>query len=153
MTARNVSQSDQTGQTQEFAWRAHPAREQTGKAIAAGLLILALAAAAGVAFGPWWTPFTLAVLMMALNRFFFPSRFAIDRESITAQYPLRRLRMRWCDLRRFVHDGHGGYLSTRARRSRMDAYTSMHILFGLDPQGVIGEIRARMPRGDQACQK
>ena len=33
-----------------------------------------------------------------------------------------RQRLRWPDVRRFVHDAHGGYLSTRARPSTLDAF-------------------------------
>ena len=40
-----------------------------------------------------------------------------DADGITARYPLRSQRCRWADVRRFMADAHGGYLSTRSRRS------------------------------------
>jgi len=84
------------------------------------------------------------LLILALNRFFLPSRFSVDHEGITANHPLRSRRLRWTDVRRFVHDGRGGYLSTMARPSRLDAWRGMHILFGDQRQGVIDQIHGRL---------
>jgi len=87
----------------------------------------------------------MLVLLVALNRFFFPSRFEIDDEGITAHYLLSSQRLEWAGLRRFLHDENGGYLSTRARRSRLDAWKGMHILFGDERDRVISLIRERLP--------
>src|SRR5688572_2056883 len=108
---------------QEFSWEAHPARERRGGAIGALVVIAAMTAAAYFSFGAAWAARWAVVLIIALNRFFFPSRFVIDEQGITAKYPLRKQRFRWNDLRRFVHDKNGGYLSTRARSSRFDAFS------------------------------
>ena len=70
--------------------------------------------------------------MLGLNRFFFASTFIIDDAGIEARYPLRKLRLEWKDIRRFLHDSDGGYLSTRSRPSRFDAYRGMHLLFSDD---------------------
>lgn len=135
----------------EFTWRAHPARQHPGKALAVGAVILALSGASVLLMqSPWWGLIAAGVLLVTLNRFYFPSRFRIDGEGITAQYPLRRQRIRWSDLRRFVHDSRGGYLSTRARRSFLDAYSGMHILFGGERESVIGRVRAAMASGAAA---
>jgi hypothetical protein len=127
-----------------FAWQAHPARERRAGASAALIVIAGLTAAAYLSFGVAWAVLTVVVLVLALNRFFFPSRFEIDDQGITARYPLRRQRFQWRNLRRFVHDEHGGYLSTRARRSRFDAYSGMHLLFGTKPETVIQQIQSRV---------
>ncbi len=83
----------------------------------------------------------MLVLVLALNRFFFVSRFSIDGEGITARYPLKRMSLQWKNLRRFAHDARGGYLSTRAVRSRMDAYSGMHVMFGDCRETVISLIQ------------
>src|SRR5688500_10817974 len=95
-----------------FTWQAHPARERRGGAVAAGAIILSVAAAVYISFGLAWAVCAALLLVVSLNRFFFPSQFAIDQEGITARYPLRQQRLKWNDLRRFVHDRYGGYLST-----------------------------------------
>ena len=131
----------------EFSWQAHPAVERRGAAVMGSLVILAAAAAILVSFQSYaWSAAAIVVLIAALNRFYVRSRFRIDPEGITARYPLRSQRCRWADVRRFMVDDHGGYLSTRARRSWLDAYRGLHVLFGRQRPEVIDRIRAHLPR-------
>lgn len=141
-----MSHSDD--RVEEFSWRAHPARECAGRATAAVLVIAALAFLAALLMrSSLWGVLAATVLMVALNRFFFPSRFAIDKEGITAHHPLRRQRLRWADLRRFAHDETAGFLSTRSRRSWLDSHRGMNVLFGDQRQSVIARIRGHLPEG------
>jgi len=141
-----VSRSD--GPREEYSWQAHPARERAGHAAAAAFVVVVLGLMCGLLMqNSLWGVLAVAVMAAALNRFFFPSRFSIDEEGITARYPLRSRRLRWADLRRFAHDGEGGYLSTRTRPSRLDAWRGMHVLFGGRGEDVVPRIRARLPRG------
>lgn len=133
----------------EFSWCAHPAGERTRAAILGLAIVAAIAACVWVAFGSVaWTAFSAAVLVAALNRFFFRSRFAIDADGITARFPLRTQRVRWVDTRRFVVDEHGGFLSARARRSRLDAWQGLHVLFGPQREAVIERIRGHLGAED-----
>ena len=135
----------------DFTWQAHPARERVGAATLAISLIGALAGAVGMSFqSPIWAAAALLVLLAALNRFFFPSRFVINADGITARYLLHTQQIRWRDIRRFVQDDRGGYISTRAKRSWLDAYRGMHILFGTQRETVIKRIRARLSDGAAA---
>lgn len=131
-----------------YRWRAHPAREHAGKALVAALLVGAIAVLAGLLMDSvWWGCGAFLAMLAALNRFFLPTGFAIDDEGITARYPFRRQRFRWSDLRRFAVDDHGGYLSTRARRSWLDAYRGMHVLFGAQRDAVVERIRRQLREG------
>ncbi len=132
---------------EEFGWQAHPARERAGAAVLGAVLVFAVAGAIYVSFGSAWSVLALVVLTVALNRFYFKSRFEIDPEGITARYPLRSQRHRWQDVQRFVVDRNGGYLSTRSRRSWLDAYRGLHVLFGHDRASVIERIRSHLPAG------
>lgn len=138
------------GVTQEFSWQAHPARERVGGALGGVGVIMAVGGVVYFSFGAGWSILSVIVLVGALNRFFFPSRFTIDPEGITARYPLRTQRFRWGDLRRWAVDRHGCYLSTRARRSRLDAYRGMHVLFGRYREAVLDRIRDHLAKGDVA---
>ena len=140
-----------------FSWRAHPAMERKTHAFAGagvilfvGGVVFVMVRVDGAVMGlaAAWAGLSVLVLGLALNRFFLPSRFSIDEEGITASFPLRRRRFRWADIRRFAHDRHGGYLSTRARRSRLDAYSGLHILFGSRDDEVIEQIRAHLRLGE-----
>ncbi|MDY7110180.1 MAG: hypothetical protein SYC29_16235 [Planctomycetota bacterium] len=133
---------------QAFSWQAHPLRERAGRAVAGVLVVAALAVVAGQLMqSAWWSMFTIAFLLLALNRFFFPSRFVIDAEGITASYPVRRLRLRWDELRRFAHGRSAAFLSTRARPSWWDGRRGMLVLFGAEREAVIDRIRAHLPEG------
>ena len=132
----------------EFNWQAHPATERVGAALGAAATMVAAAAAIFVSFQSIaWSGLALAVLVLALNRFYFPSRFQIDSDGITARHPLRSQRFRWDDIRRFVVDARGGYLSTRSKRSWVDAHRGLHILFGSQREAVIEQIRAHLQQG------
>jgi hypothetical protein len=136
---------------ESFSWQAHPAAERRGAALAAAGLIVALAAAIWLSFGsPGWALFGIVVLVLALNRFFFRSRFRLDDEGITARFPLRTQRLGWANVRRFVVDEHGAYLSTRSVRSRFDAYRGLHVLLGRDRAAVITHIRTHLGEGARA---
>lgn len=132
--------TDHRQTNEKFCWKAHPARQRLRAAIAAASVIVCLAAATAVSFGTWWGIAAAVILIIALNRFCFPSSFEMDHERITARYPLRTQSMKLSDIRRFVHDQHGGYLSTRAKSSRMDAYTGMHLLFDANRAQIIARI-------------
>ena len=134
----------------QFTWQAHPARERSGHAAAGAAVVLACGAAVYAAYGSIaWSLLALVVLFAALNRFFFSSHFQIDEEGITARYLFGSRRFQWRDVHRFVVDNHGGYLSTRSRASRLDAYRGLHILFGQSRPAVIERIRAHLPGGDE----
>lgn len=141
----NDSRSATTG-IEPLAWRAHPAADRPAQAVLAIGIILVVAGFVYVTSESiGFALLSVLLLTAALNRFFLPSRFTIDEEGITAAYPLRRLRHKWNELQRFVWDDYGGYLSTRARPSRLDAYRGMHLLFEeRDRAHVIERIRRCM---------
>ena len=144
--------NDERRSTPAFTWRAHPARERVGRAALGGAIVLALAAACGLLMqDAWWAVLASAVLVLALNRFYFPSRFLIDDEGILARYPLRRLRRSWPEIRRFLHDENGGYLSPRVKATRWDGFGGMHVLFGTERESVIERITAHLKGGGASC--
>lgn len=143
------------------SWRAWPARKRPGKAAFAAGIILAFAAlitswclldGVSLAFSILAGAAALLVMVLALNRFFFPSSFTIDAHGLTANHPLRGRprRIEWKDVRRFLHDGHGGYLSRRAVASRFDAWQGMHILWDGDRDRLVSAIRARIHAASEA---
>jgi len=139
-----VSPTEQVSppRTAPLAWRAHPARHRPGAAGLAGLAVAAVALASAAMGGVFWGLVALIVLPLSLSRFFFPSRFLIDSDGVTATYLLGTGRLAWPEIRRFCYDRHGLYLSTRSRRSRLDAYRGLHLLFGAHREEVLRRVRA-----------
>jgi hypothetical protein len=120
-----------------FQWKAYPAKERSRSAITGGLIILFLAVIIFLVFKSWILALlSIFVLVLRLNRFYFPSSFSIDSEGISAKYLLNTQYMNWNDVKRIVNDENGAYLSERTISSRWDAFRGMHILFGNDSDKV-----------------
>lgn len=133
---------------QDFAWCAHPARERLGLTVVALGLIAGFGLLTAVMMGsPLWGVFAGVTLLAVLNRYFFASRFVIDDDGLTAKHPLRRQRVAWADLKRFVHDERGGFLSTYARRTWRDGHRGVQVLFGGQREIVLPRINAHLPDG------
>jgi hypothetical protein len=143
-TDSDVEQQPDEAAAAAFSWRAHPARERPAAGALAVGVIVAASLLVGTSAGAWWGVFSAAVLVLSLSRFLLASRFTIDDEGVTARYPFGRQRLAWQQVRRMHVDAHGGYLSTRSRPSRLDAYRGMHLLFGGARDAVLAEIRRRM---------
>lgn len=126
-----------------FSWSAHPFRERPGRALLGCVWITAFVLMVYATMGSaGWAWLAGVVLVGSLHRFFFPSRYDVDEGGITGRSLLGTQRMRWREVRRFVWDENGGYLSAHARASRLDAYRGMHLLFGEKRETVIGRIEA-----------
>jgi len=120
--------ADESSET--LTWRVHPARQQPGRtALAVATIVVITAFAAPIMGHPAWSVLIIGVLVLALNRFFLPSRFTIDETGITASYPMTRQRYRWEQIKRFGHDEDGAFVSHRPRKSVLDGYTGMHLIF------------------------
>ena len=129
-----------------LSWQVHPARNRPGIALcAAGVIALAAWICADLMEHFGWAVLAVVVLVVGANRFFFPTRYELDDEGITARFPLKTSRYRWAELRRFVYDRSGGFLSPRAKRSFLDEYRGISLLFPDDSQEIIQEICNRLP--------
>lgn len=140
-----TNQSGTSERAPEFSWKAHPLRERQLAGAITTLLILALGAAIYVGMGSVaWSLLAVVVLVLALNRFYFPSRFEIDQDGISARYLLSRDRYEWASVRRFLWDARGAYLSTRRKSSWLDAYRGLTVLFGNHQAEIMKLIRRHM---------
>ncbi len=134
-------------------WRVHPAAERVGSALAAMAVIGVFAILAALLMqSAVWGLLAAALMLMALNRFFLPSRFRIDDTGVTAKYPYARQHLSWHEVRRFRHDQRGAFLSSRARGSMLDAFGGVHLLFGPHAQLAVEQIREHMDaEAGQSC--
>ncbi|MEE9167423.1 MAG: hypothetical protein V3U24_08200 [Candidatus Neomarinimicrobiota bacterium] len=131
--------------SETFIWSVHPARERVGAAVGASGAILVMAFLIYFSFqNVLWSCLACVVMLLALNRFYFPSRFIINNEGITARYLFATQRYRWREVRRFLNDDRGAYLSSRVRPSRLDVYRGMNILFGRHREAVVETIRKQL---------
>jgi len=121
-----------------FTWRVHPARQRVGAAVLSLCVIAAMAwLAASLMNSIWWGLFAFLVPCLTLRRFFLPTEFRIDEQGIKATNLGSRKSLAWSQVRRFVHDAAGGYLSTRRMPSSLDLFRGMHLLFDGNREQVI----------------
>lgn len=126
-------------------WRVHPARERPLAACGALTVIAPMAwLAADLMQHAAWGIFAAVVLLVALQRFFLPSEYRVDAEGVTVRLPWRTQRYRWQAVRRFVYGERGGFLSSRARPSALDAFGGMPLLFDRRREEVISCIRRHL---------
>ncbi len=129
----------------QFLWHAHPARQKQTKMVIAIVVISAIAILVYLLSNTLiWSTFSALVLIIALQRFFFPSRFKIDSKGITAQYFIGKKNFDWRYIRRFNYDENGGYLSTRKIPTRLDAYRGMHLYFNANRTEIIERIKNKI---------
>lgn len=123
-----------------FEWTAHPAAERPLVA-AAAICVIAAASWLVVAFesGSGWGIFAAILLCLALNRFFFASRFEIDEHGLRAFYPLNRRVILWTDVTEVRASDHTIWVSTSSGRRPMAVFAGGQRLL------VVAEIRRRLP--------
>ena len=132
-----------------FSWRVHPFRERIGVAcFAVGVLGAMAWLAAELMQSLWWAVIAFLFLVASLNRFFLPSEFQIDDDGVSVRSFFKVSRLRWPQIRRFSHDEHGGFLSTRTRDSFFNSFQGIHLLFGENREAVVNRIRRYMNTED-----
>jgi len=135
-----------------FTWQAHPARERPAAAAFAVAVIAVIGVVIAMSAEVWWGVLAVTVLILSLNRFFFPSRYTLSEQGVTVHNLFGARRCDWSRIRRFQHDRHGVYLSTRSRPSRLDAYQGVQLLFGPARDEVLTRIRDRLAeKGEVSC--
>ncbi|MDG1837505.1 MAG: hypothetical protein P8I91_01725 [Phycisphaerales bacterium] len=133
-----------------YEWTAHPLREQPWKALLAVVLVLFCGVLVGVIVadplvGPLAAGGAIVFLFFTLNRFFLPSKYSMDEHGVAVRYPLRSRTLRWAEIRRFVHDNQGGYVSPRHRGGALDT-GGISLLFGGRGHQIIPLIEAAIDK-------
>lgn len=136
-----------------LVWRVHPVRERVGAAFFAVVVIAAMAwLATELMQNFWWGVFAFVIPTVSLNRFFLPSEYRIDESGVTVRTVLKLKQLRWNEIRRFLHDGRGGYLSSRSKDSFLESFRGIHLLFSENGDDAITHIRQYMNReGKTVC--
>jgi|GEM_PF-1415177 len=138
-----------------IVWRVHPARNRRLPTLLAVFAIFVFSVATG--FGMkleyesaglmaffFGTVGSLVFFIVVLNRYFFATKFTMDDEGITANYPLSKIRIEWLQVRRFLHDERGGFLSTRANSSFLDLFQGMPLTFSGNATEIVEQIENRI---------
>lgn len=123
-------------------WTAHPARERPGTALVGGAVIGACGVLLADACGhPAWGVAGACGLIWSLRAFFLPTRYRLDADGLTVSRFGTDVRLDWAAIRRFAYDSRGAFVSTRARRSWLDAVTALHVDFGRESDGILAHLQ------------
>jgi len=126
-------------------WRAHPARER-GRVTAALVAFLgAVVAFVWVAFrDPFGVALAVALFAGTLAPWFLPTSFRVDADGAAATRAGVARRRRWDEIRSVYVDARGVTLSPFARRSWLEPYRAMRLLFAGNAADVVAALERRL---------
>lgn len=133
-----------------LVWVSHPLlrRRVLGTLIGLGIVVAALA------LGYWtrsllWGAFSAGVLFLSLETFFLPSRYEAGASELVVRKAFSTGRTPWASFRRVYEDRHGLTLSPYRRRTFIEPYRSMRLLFdGGEATTIKDVVRTRCPEAE-----
>lgn len=132
----------------ELAWSVWPARRRPFSAA----VLLGSAIVLGILIGHGTEDRVLALaapvfVLASLSSFLLPTTYRLSADQVEVR-SLGVVRARpWTEMRRFDEDATGVFLSPFERRSWLDGYRGVRLLFGGNRDQVVAFVEARLPRG------
>lgn len=116
--------------TQAITWTIHPAAQKPGRTLAVLGVIAVFAGAVWMETGGvGWPLFAAAILTASLNRYFLRTRFTVDSEGVTAEFPFGRKNVPWSRMRLVRMDDAGCLLSDTPHASVRDHRRAIPVTF------------------------
>ncbi len=133
-----------------LGWVSHPFRRQRTKGALTLLLIAGVVVLTGFMMRSFfWGAFAGLVLVLSLEGFYFPTRFELLPGEVEVRRVFSRSRSGWGAIRRVYEDRHGLTLSPFRRRSILEPYRAIRLLYdGGDRDAIIRLVRERCPGAD-----
>lgn len=146
-------QAAHSAEVNGISWTVHPARERIVAAVfAVGVIVAVAWLSATLMNEAWWALFAAVVMFAALRRFFLPSTFRVDERGVSAVCGGVRQFYDWADIRRFLHDTGGAYVSTRTRSSPLDLFRGIHLSFTDNAEAAVARIELGLrSKGHASC--
>ena len=128
----------------ELSWRSHPARRNPRRtAVAIVAIVVVSIACALVGRSILWGGFAGLVLVFSLDTYFFPCRYFLRDDRIAVKRPFSSSTREWSTFRRVYRDPRGLTLSPYDRRTMLEPYRALRILFdGGDAGRIESHIRS-----------
>ena len=127
-------------------WTVHPVMERRGLGIAVMCVILTAGVLAGLwTKGLFWGVFSVLVLFLSVESFYFPTRFHLEEGKLVVLRRFSRSEREWGIFRRCTLDPEGLSLSPYRKSTWIEAYRSIRLRFGRDNRdAVIAFVRGRL---------
>jgi hypothetical protein len=128
-------------------WTVHPVRRRHGRTAAlAGIGIATLAAVwLGTGSGPW-VLFAGIVVLGSARQFLLPTTYVLDDAGVTLRFLGGTRRRAWTEVRSCVRDGSGVLLSPFPRKSPLESFRGLFLIFDGNADEVMAIVKARMGR-------
>ena len=99
-----------------MTWTVHPARDRPVTTVITCAVVGAMSALIATLQADWiWGAGAAVVLFIVLSPFFLPTRYTADETGMTAEFPLRRVRVPWVDVKRSIVGARGALLASTIR--------------------------------------
>lgn len=129
-----------------FTWSVHPARERPVRTVLVSGVILLAGRFVQLESGLLIAGFgAMLVLVLVLQRFFFPSRYRIDAAGLSEFGVWGQRTILWSAVRLAEIGGHGAWISELERRHWREGRRGVHVLFGSQREKITAHLRAHLP--------
>lgn len=114
----------------EYTWSVLPAKENILKSLLGIAIIAFVAMVVHITFDSTaWAGFSVIVLVVSLQRYFFTSFFRIDEKGINASYLIGKKFLPWGRIKTFSPGRTNAYLSPMSKVSRWTMNRGLFIVY------------------------
>ena len=133
----------------ELHWAAHPLLDEPpAKSALLIAIILGVSVVASVSFGGiGYGLLSMALLAVALSRYFVPTRYALDGAGAQVSHLGARRQISWAQVRSIGMDAQGVFLSPFSRPHRLAPFRGCFLRFGNNRDEIIRFVRTHVPAG------
>lgn len=122
-------------------------KEKPLRSAAVILFLMVVVWAIASSFGTAWIFISTVILLLYLAGFFFPTRYLMEAESVSARGLLTRKKRDWSGLKKYYVGKKGVHLSPYSRPSKLESFRGIYILFGGKREEILHFIEEKMSGG------
>ena len=129
-----------------LSWTVFKLGEQPAKGAVAGFFLVCFIAFTLYVFGILLALVALLVFATALNTWYLPVTYTLDRTGVTINKRVFSYTYPWEQFRRWFSTSNGVVLSPFSRKTFLDTFRGVHLLLPPDPKPVIEYLLRRFER-------
>ena len=133
------------GGPEALEWSVFPFVEDVRRSALVVLVIAAVAAVVYLAFRDvFLTLLSAAILVASLFSFFTRTTYRLDDEEVVIKSSVGRNAKRWSYFKRYYPDGKGITLSPFERKTRLEPFRSVRLLYGSEKDEVVAFVAKKL---------
>lgn len=120
------------GPHRDLQWTAYPLRDFPPlKSMALAVLVAGVLTAVKATFIDWWwVIFAAAILMLSMSKYLLPTYYEFNHSELVVRHLGLAHRRPWQQFKTFEECSTGVFLSPFARRSVLENFRGLYVLFG-----------------------